>query len=224
MGGWEFLIPHSSFLIRSLLSSALFERGVSMRKRLLALMVLAAIALPAAAIDDMYFNSLSYRLVGPFRGGRVTAVAGVPGDPMTYYMGSTGGGVWKTVDAGTTWHNVSDTVRELETRTEPEIMGEVDPALAEVGLVTGPPGDVLGGRRAGDGIVLGVVGPVHRAADAAEHDQQEAQGRRGDDCLEGPGEGAGAALPVGGGAGPGHQALSRRRGARSFDRFLAISA
>ena len=47
---------------------------------------------------------------------RVTAVAGVPGDPMTYYMGSTGGGVWKTVDAGTTWHNVSDTVRELDAR------------------------------------------------------------------------------------------------------------
>jgi hypothetical protein len=62
-----------------------------MKKQLLVLVLLAAIAAPAAAVDDDLFNSLSYRLVGPYRGGRVTAVTGVPGDPMTYYMGSTGG-------------------------------------------------------------------------------------------------------------------------------------
>ena len=72
-----------------------------MKRKLLALVILAAVATPvAAAEEDNLFNSLSYRLVGPFRGGRVTAVTGVPGDPMTYYMGSTGGGVWKTTDAG----------------------------------------------------------------------------------------------------------------------------
>jgi photosystem II stability/assembly factor-like uncharacterized protein len=136
-----------------------------MRKQLLALMVLAAIALPVAAIDDVYFNSLSYRLVGPFRGGRVTAVAGVPGDPMTYYMGSTGGGVWKTTDAGKTWRNVSDAVRELEPNAEPEIMGEVDPALAEVGLLREPPGGlptsrVEWGKRGGDAFGSSSIGAI----------------------------------------------------------------
>lgn len=47
-------------------------------------------------------------MIGPERGGRVTAVTGVPSQPMTFYMGSTGGGVWKTTDAGHSWVNVSD--------------------------------------------------------------------------------------------------------------------
>jgi photosystem II stability/assembly factor-like uncharacterized protein len=51
---------------------------------------------------------MSYRNIGPFRGGRVTTVAGVPGQTFTFYMGATGGGVWKTTDAGTTWQNISD--------------------------------------------------------------------------------------------------------------------
>ena len=112
-----------------------------MKRSLLVLVFLVSVATPvAAADDDNLFNSLSYRLVGPFRGGRVTAVTGVPGDPMTYYMGSTGGGVWKTTDAGKTWRNVSDTMRELEPGTDSEIMGEIDPALAEVGLLREPIG------------------------------------------------------------------------------------
>ena len=54
------------------------------------------------------FNALQFRNIGPFRGGRSNAVSGVIGDPMTYYFGSTGGGVWKTKDAGLTWNNISD--------------------------------------------------------------------------------------------------------------------
>lgn len=54
------------------------------------------------------YKSLKWRNLGPFRGGRCAAVAGVPGKPMTYYMGSTGGGVWKTSDAGLSWKNISD--------------------------------------------------------------------------------------------------------------------
>jgi photosystem II stability/assembly factor-like uncharacterized protein len=53
-------------------------------------------------------NALRWRSIGPFRGGRVTAVAGIASQPLVYYMGATGGGVWKTDDAGTTWNNVSD--------------------------------------------------------------------------------------------------------------------
>ncbi len=53
-------------------------------------------------------KALEYRLVGPFRGGRVGAVAGDPSDPRIFYFGSTGGGVWKTTDGGVYWQNVSD--------------------------------------------------------------------------------------------------------------------
>lgn len=57
--------------------------------------------------DDL-FGAFTYRNVGPTRGGRVTAVEGVALQPGTFYMGSTGGGVWKTVDYGLNWDNVSD--------------------------------------------------------------------------------------------------------------------
>jgi photosystem II stability/assembly factor-like uncharacterized protein len=53
-------------------------------------------------------DHLEYRNVGPTRGGRATAVAGVRTQPNVFYMGATGGGVWKTDDYGTSWHNVSD--------------------------------------------------------------------------------------------------------------------
>ena len=51
---------------------------------------------------------MKWRSIGPFRGGRANAGTGVVGDPKTYYMGTTGGGVWKTEDMGITWRNVSD--------------------------------------------------------------------------------------------------------------------
>ncbi len=54
------------------------------------------------------WSGMHYRMIGPDRGGRVTAVTGVPTEPQTFYMGSTGGGVWKTIDAGHSWRNISD--------------------------------------------------------------------------------------------------------------------
>ncbi len=58
--------------------------------------------------DTALYDGLRYRMVGPSRGGRADAVTGVPGHPLTFYMGATGGGVWKTTNAGKTWENVSD--------------------------------------------------------------------------------------------------------------------
>src|SRR5690606_18819226 len=54
------------------------------------------------------FASLSYRNVGPVRGGRSIAVSGSDSRPLEYYFGATGGGLWKTTDAGTTWRPVTD--------------------------------------------------------------------------------------------------------------------
>ena len=59
-------------------------------------------------VDPAHLHDMSYRMVGPYRGGRVTAVTGIPGKPHTFLMGSTGGGVWKTTNAGQDWHNISD--------------------------------------------------------------------------------------------------------------------
>ncbi len=57
---------------------------------------------------ENYFKPLKYRNIGPFRGGRSVCATGVLGDPLTYYMGTTGGGLWKTTDAGQRWENISD--------------------------------------------------------------------------------------------------------------------
>ncbi|MEZ5000375.1 MAG: hypothetical protein R2727_06915 [Bacteroidales bacterium] len=56
---------------------------------------------PVVSTDQ--FSNLKFRNIGPFRGGRVAAVTGIPGNGKTFYMGSTGGGVWKTTDAGKNW-------------------------------------------------------------------------------------------------------------------------
>jgi photosystem II stability/assembly factor-like uncharacterized protein len=54
-------------------------------------------------VNDKLLKGMQYRLVGPFRGGRVLAVTGVPGDPQTYYFGAASGGVWKSIDGGAHW-------------------------------------------------------------------------------------------------------------------------
>ncbi|MEM1379540.1 MAG: hypothetical protein AAGH41_02840 [Pseudomonadota bacterium] len=61
-----------------------------------------------APLDAFYGEALEYRSIGPSRGGRVTAVAGHASDTMTYYMGATGGGVWKTENGGASWSVLSD--------------------------------------------------------------------------------------------------------------------
>ena len=58
--------------------------------------------------DDLILKNLKYRNVGPVRGGRVTTVHGVESQKNVFYMGTTGGGVWKTTDFGNNWHNISD--------------------------------------------------------------------------------------------------------------------
>ncbi len=83
-----------------------------------------------AAIDP--FGGLHWRHIGPHRGGRATAVAGHRRHPGTFYMGSTGGGVWKTTDYGQSWTNISDGFFETASIGAIEV-AESDPDVIYVG-------------------------------------------------------------------------------------------
>ncbi len=72
--------------------------------------VVAIVPLKAVQIDPAFYAGMRWRLIGPFRAGRVSAVAGVIGQPGTYYMATPGGGVWATTDAGEVWQPISDQI------------------------------------------------------------------------------------------------------------------
>jgi photosystem II stability/assembly factor-like uncharacterized protein len=80
-------------------------------RRILALGFLApAVFAIAQPVPTDLLAGLKWRLIGPFRGGRVVAVTGVPGDSTTFYFGAVGGGIWKTTDAGVVWTPISDSL------------------------------------------------------------------------------------------------------------------
>src|SRR5919198_1298697 len=87
-----------------------------MRLRILLLLALSApiaagtfvVRAQSARIDPSLYGGLRWRSIGPFRSGRVNGVTGVPGQPSVFYMGSVGGGVWKTTNAGRTWFPIFD--------------------------------------------------------------------------------------------------------------------
>ena len=97
-------------------------------------------------IDPILMKKLEYRLIGPSRGGRVTAVTGIPDLPFTFFMGTTGGGVWKTTDGGITWDNISDKFFKVGS------IGSVEVALSDPNIIyvgTGsasPRGNISAGR------------------------------------------------------------------------------
>jgi photosystem II stability/assembly factor-like uncharacterized protein len=87
----------------------------------------------SAQVNPDPYRALRWRSLGPPRGGRVTAVAGIPSDRMVYYMGATGGGVWKTVNAGITWTPVSDAY--FKTGSVGSIaVADSDPNIVYVGM------------------------------------------------------------------------------------------
>ncbi len=86
------------FIITALLSSTIINAQKKNKNKYI----------PTVSYDTIYYNSIKWRNVGPFRGGRSAAVTGVPGKTNLFYFGSTGGGVWKTEDGGSTWNNISD--------------------------------------------------------------------------------------------------------------------
>ncbi len=73
-----------------------------------AAIVTAPLAIHAQEISDDLYSALKWRMIGPFRAGKVNAVAGVPGNSAVYYFGADGGGVWKTTDGGNVWKPIFD--------------------------------------------------------------------------------------------------------------------
>ena len=82
---------------------------------------------------DSLLQGMQFRNIGPFRGGRSVAASGVTGDPMTYYMGTCGGGVWETSDAGVSWKNISDGYFTTGSVGAIEV-AESDPNIIYVGM------------------------------------------------------------------------------------------
>jgi photosystem II stability/assembly factor-like uncharacterized protein len=72
------------------------------------LLLLLTVSTVAQPVPSELVSGLKWRLLGPFRGGRAVAVAGVPGDSTTFYFGSVNGGIWKTTDAGRVWKPIFD--------------------------------------------------------------------------------------------------------------------
>ena len=98
--------------------------------------------------DPSLYKAMSWRCIGPYRGGRVTAVTGVPSQPYTYYFGATGGGVWKTEDGGLNWRPISDGF--FKTGSVGAIaVSESDPNIVYVGMGEAP---IRGNVSHGDGM------------------------------------------------------------------------
>ena len=103
---------------------------------------------PAAATIGKAYEGMEFRNIGPFRGGRVTAVAGVRGHPLVYYFGGTGGGVWKTVDGASNWMAMSD--KDFKTGSVGAIgVAESDPNVIYAGMGESP---IRGNVSHGDGV------------------------------------------------------------------------
>jgi photosystem II stability/assembly factor-like uncharacterized protein len=104
---------------------------------------------PSKGFDSSLFKGLQWRSIGPYRGGRSVAVAGVPSQPMVYYFGATGGGIWKTTDGGVNWSPISDG-QPFGTGTVGAIaVSDSDPNIIFAGMGESP---VRGNVSHGDGV------------------------------------------------------------------------
>lgn len=103
---------------------------------------------PEAPIPPALYSGLTWRNIGPFRGGRIAAVTGAIGEPGVFYAGLPAGGVWKTTSAGETWFPVFDSVKDVAS------VGAVEVAPSDTDVVYAGTGDLItgGGINEGNGV------------------------------------------------------------------------
>ncbi|HET9634627.1 MAG TPA: hypothetical protein VFP26_01755 [Gemmatimonadaceae bacterium] len=108
----------------------------------------AALSVAATPVKPDLLSGLVWRNVGPFRGGRISAVSGVVGEPGTFYIGLPAGGVWKTTNAGATWWPIFDNVKDAE------VVGAVEVAPSNGNTIYVGTGDLItgGGIAEGNGM------------------------------------------------------------------------
>ena len=112
---------------------------------------------PKIVLNDSLYSGLKWRNIGPFRGGRSVASTGVVGQPMTYYMGTVGGGIYKTTDDGITWKNISE--GQLKTGNVGAIaVSESNPNIVVVGM----------GEHAARGVMTSMGDGVYKSTDAGK--------------------------------------------------------
>src|SRR5438067_641892 len=135
----------------------------------------------ASAVNPSLFNALQWRCIGPYRGGRALAVAGVLGEANTFYFGAVAGGVWKTTDGGATWRPLTDgtpisSVGALAVApSNPDIIyvgtGEAAPR-GDMTYGDGVYKSVDGGRTwthlSGNGLPAGILGRIHVSVSGAD--------------------------------------------------------
>lgn len=148
-------MPHNfARIFGSLFFSALLSLSVLAQKKTL---VKNAVPETSSTNLDEYFKSVYWRNIGPTRGGRSVTSTGVKGDPLTYYMGTTGGGVWKTEDAGQTWKNISDGF--FQTGSVGAVaVADADPNVVFVGM----------GEHAPRGVMTSYGDGVYKSTDAGK--------------------------------------------------------
>src|SRR5215467_13739922 len=125
---------------------------IAFRSSLAATLTFAAVALASPAIvrsqapvDPRLYAGLTWRNLGPFRGGRIAAVSGAVGQPGVFYAGLPAGGVWKTTSAGETWYPVFDAVKDVSS------IGAVEVAPSDPNVIYAGTGDMITGGAINEG-------------------------------------------------------------------------
>ena len=128
-----------------------------MRFPTLLLTAAGGVALLAQSYSPSLYSGLRWRQVGPFRAGRISAVAGIPGDPATYYLGTPGGGIWKSTSGGTAWRPIFDETRQ-------ESIGSIAIARSNPDILYVGTGDVSSVEKS-----MNIGNGVWKSVDAGAH-------------------------------------------------------